>query len=512
MTLHKIIAFAEAPALFSQLREQGKKIVQCHGTFDLVHPGHVYHLEEAKELGDILVVTVTAEKFVNKGPGRPYFNDQMRTKSLAALACVDYVVLVPHVAAVEAIEAVQPYIYCKGREYEEAGADVTGNIGDDVKTVERLGGQIRYIGSVVFSSTRLLNNHFENLPIPIKDFCLKLSKTCPPDEFRKVVDGFDGLKVLVIGEIIFDCYSYVRVQGLTSKNRILSGRFLQEETQAGGSLAVYRHLKQFCKKVDLVSLVGVEPWVDGEIRKYVGEEEDLVVRAPEFTTIIKKRYVEPTGAGKELSKLFAVNYIDAEPPPENVKQRLRQLIEENIKKYDLIAVIDFGHGLFDEGLRRFIEGAAPFMALNCQTNSNNHGFNIISRQYRRCDSFTLDDQELLLSTGQRHIDHVRELESLRARFYSQYGWLTRGGTETIGIQEGMAPSTIIPLESRVMDTVGAGDAFYSIASLAACRKLPIELGTFLGQLAGAQAVRIVGNADCISKQSLLKSGMTLLNF
>src|SRR5258707_7907568 len=112
MTSHKIISYEQASEVFAKLKSVGKRIVQCHGTFDLIHPGHIYHLEEAKAYGDLLVVTVTAEKFVNKGPGRPYFNDKLRARSLAALACVDYVVVVPFPAAVEAILCVRPHFYC----------------------------------------------------------------------------------------------------------------------------------------------------------------------------------------------------------------------------------------------------------------------------------------------------------------------------------------------------------------------------------------------------------------
>ena len=83
----------------------GNKIVQCHGTFDLIHPGHVIHFEESKGMGDVLIVTVTGEKFVNKGPRRPYFNDELRLRSLTALESVDYVAIIPYPAAVEAIEA-----------------------------------------------------------------------------------------------------------------------------------------------------------------------------------------------------------------------------------------------------------------------------------------------------------------------------------------------------------------------------------------------------------------------
>jgi rfaE bifunctional protein nucleotidyltransferase chain/domain len=118
--MKKLLSFSEAASVFESERQKGRSIVQCHGTFDLIHPGHVVHLEEAKSLGDLLVVTVTDEKHVNKGPGRPLFNDALRVRTLAALECVDYVVLIPHTAAVEAIRLVKPHIYCKGTEYEDA--------------------------------------------------------------------------------------------------------------------------------------------------------------------------------------------------------------------------------------------------------------------------------------------------------------------------------------------------------------------------------------------------------
>ena len=157
----KILPFGRAAAVFRNLGRQRKRIIQCHGTFDLVHPGHVIHFEEAKKLGDVLVVTITAASHVNKGPGRPFFNDALRAKALAALEVVDYVVVIPHPAAVEAIELVRPQVYCKGLEYQDSANDVTGNIHDDVAAVRRLGGKVRYVGSVVFSSTRLLNNYFD---------------------------------------------------------------------------------------------------------------------------------------------------------------------------------------------------------------------------------------------------------------------------------------------------------------------------------------------------------------
>lgn len=512
MFSHKIISFESAPALFDRLRAEKQKIVQCHGTFDLVHPGHIYHFEEARQLGDILVITLTEEQHVNKGPGRPYFNNAIRAKNLTALECVDYVVIVPFPTAVEAIACVKPDIYCKGEEYKTAEADVTGNIHDDILNVKKYGGEIHYIGSVIFSSSKLINEHFDHIPYSVKEFCHSLAKECSPHDFRNTIESFAGVRVLVIGDIIFDRYSYLRIQGLTSKNRILSGRFLHEDTQAGGALAIQRHLSQFTEHVDLVGLIGNEEGTDNLMRSFLPEAHDHCLRSEDFTTIIKQRFVEPTGEGKELSKLFSVNYIEAGQPPDFLMERILKKLRSCIHLYDLVVVADFGHGIMAEPVRRLVEAEAKFMTLNCQTNSNNHGFNIISRQYHRADAFSLDEQELLLSCAQRHVDFLEELQNLKNQFNAHYAWLTRGNVETIGLKSSETASTIHPFENRVIDTVGAGDAFFAIASLAAYQNLSAPLSTFLGQLAGAQAVRIIGNSKPISKTAMIKAGMALLNF
>ena len=511
LSARKRLSFHDAGSAFDRLRGEGKKIVQCHGTFDLLHPGHIVHFEEAKRLGDVLVVTVTAEGHVSKGPGRPYFNDELRVKYLSSLEYVDYVVVIPFPSAVEAIECVRPNIYCKGKEYKNHQNDVTGNILDDVKTTERLGGMVYYVGSVVFSSTRLLNNHFDVHPPEMKEFCRILADKYTPKQFRDIVEDFGDLKVLIIGDVIFDRYSSVRVQGLTSKNRILSARFLSEESQAGGALAVFRHIKQFTANVRLIGLVGTEEWVDPALGAYLNPAEDGVMRIPGFTTIIKQRFVEPQSEGKELSKLFAINAINEQRLDDKAQALVREVINDCIKDYDLVMVMDFGHGLMQKDIRDLVQEKAPFLALNCQTNSYNHGFNIIDKQYTRADSFSLDEMELTLACSRRNINFCEELGKLRDKFSSRYGWLTRGGADTIGIK-GEYKCECMSFEQSVVDTVGAGDAFCSVASMAAVKNLPVDLATFMGQLAGAQAVKIIGNSDSIKKNKFLKSGMALLSF
>jgi rfaE bifunctional protein nucleotidyltransferase chain/domain len=512
MPAAKIIPFEAAPALFKKLRTAGKRIIQSHGIYDLIHPGHILHLEEARELGDVLVVTLTADKFVNKGPGRPFFKEQLRLRSLAAMSCVDYVVLVPFTGAVEAIECVRPHIYCKGKEYTDPEFDLEGNLPHEIKAVKRCGGRVEFIGSVKYSSTKLLNQHFDHLGTQVKSFCETMAARHSRKSFYDAVNSFAGLKVLVVGDTIFDRYATLKVQGLTSKNKIISGRFLREETQCGGALAVFRHVKQFAHSVKYLSLVGGEPWAQKQLRDHVAPGEDCVVRAADFTTIIKQRFVEPLAEGAEMSKLFSVNFIDAQAPADATVRQLEKKLLAEIRQADVVLLLDFGHGMMQARLRELVQDKAKFLALNCQTNSNNHGYNIINRQYQRADAFTLDENEIKLAAGQRELDFADELGALKKNFRAHYAWLTRGSVQTIGLRSREAACHCPPLERDVVDTIGAGDAFFSVAALAAVRGLPVDLATFLGQLAGAQAVKIVGNAGPISKSTLLKGGISLLNF
>ena len=110
----KILNLEELPKIIKKFKNKGKKIVQCHGVFDLLHLGHIKHFENAKNFGDILIVTVTPDEYVKKGPNRPVFSLRQRMESLSALEAVDYVVANKWDNAEKAIKIVRPNVYCKG--------------------------------------------------------------------------------------------------------------------------------------------------------------------------------------------------------------------------------------------------------------------------------------------------------------------------------------------------------------------------------------------------------------
>lgn len=142
-----------------QLREEGKKIVLCHGCFDLMHPGHIKYFQAAKEMGNILAVTVTPDRYVDKGPGRPAFSEILRAESIAALACTDFVSINRWPTAEETLRLLRPDYYVKGQEFENL-IDKTGKIQAEYEVVKEIGAEMRFTHEIVFSSTKLLNQYF----------------------------------------------------------------------------------------------------------------------------------------------------------------------------------------------------------------------------------------------------------------------------------------------------------------------------------------------------------------
>ena len=155
----KILDLENLASTCETLRQEGKKISLCHGCFDLMHPGHIKYFQASKQMGDVLVVTVTPDQFVDKGTGRPAFNETLRSESIAALECVDYVAINKFPTAEETLRMLKPHFYVKGQEFEKL-EDKTGKIQKEVDVVKEIGAEMRFTHEIVFSSTQLLNSYF----------------------------------------------------------------------------------------------------------------------------------------------------------------------------------------------------------------------------------------------------------------------------------------------------------------------------------------------------------------
>jgi rfaE bifunctional protein nucleotidyltransferase chain/domain len=156
----KIIGIEELAHKVKELKAKGKTVVHCHGCFDLMHPGHIKYFQASKDMGDVLIVTVTPDIYVDKGPGRPIFNQDLRAESIAALECVDYVAINRWPTAEETLRLIKPNIYVKGQEFEKL-EDKTGKIQREAGVVKEVGAKLQFTHEIVFSSTELLGGKNE---------------------------------------------------------------------------------------------------------------------------------------------------------------------------------------------------------------------------------------------------------------------------------------------------------------------------------------------------------------
>jgi rfaE bifunctional protein nucleotidyltransferase chain/domain len=497
----KIKSLNEIEEILEKERKKGLKIVQCHGVFDLLHPGHIRHFKVAKKQGDKLVVSITPDRFVNKGPGRPAFTETLRLEAIAALQDVDYVILNDAPDAVSVIKKIRPSIYVKGSEYEDHSADVTGKISEEVKTVQSVGGEIYYTDDIVFSSSSLLNRYFDSVPQEVVRFISLLKQQYDEKEIVQKIEKLSDLKVLIIGDAIIDEYQYIETLGQSGKGIHMVARCLDREVFLGGSLIIANHIAQFAGEVTLVTALGKKcPYLNFVRQHLEPKVTTQFTFLEETTTLIKKRYVLKDG--KNLTKLFETYSGQEEALDSLQTERIHAYLNENAQKYDLILACDFGNGFTNSQMVNAISDVPAFLALNTQINSGNRGFNVITN-YRRADYISLNEPELRLSAHDK-ISNLEGLASDICQIMSCKNISVTRGVKGVLFCSDKESIQIPAFSTSSVDRIGAGDSYLSLSSLCMAKGYPPILSGFIGSIAAAMSVQIVGNQEAIKKAALCK--------
>jgi rfaE bifunctional protein kinase chain/domain/rfaE bifunctional protein nucleotidyltransferase chain/domain len=502
----KVSSLEQLAAACAAARAQGRRIVHCHGVFDLLHVGHLRYFQEARALGDVLVVTLTTDKFVNKGPHRPAFPEQLRAEVIAGLECVDFVAINPHPTAVEAILAIRPDVYVKGPDYADMSKDVTGKIHDEEEAVKSVGGRIAFTTGATFSSTSLINQHMSTLPPEVQAYLTDFARRHPAGEVRDFVEKAKGLKVLLIGEPIIDEYVYCEAIGKSSKEPTMVVKRLSEERFAGGILAAANHVASFCDEVACLTQLGTEnsheAFIESKLRPNV---KQIFLHRENSPTIVKRRLVE----NYFFLKLMEVYEINDAPLSSDEDDAVCQALMEHVPKYDVVIVIDFGHSMLSERARKIIRERARFLAVNAQCNAGNLGHHALSK-YPGADYMTATETEVRIESRDRHGD----VQTVTREVYEKLGCnrlvVTRGknGCLCCDPQEGLIH--IPAVAGKVVDRIGAGDAFLSVSALLAAQGAPLDVVGFAGNAAGALAVATVANRDPIDRVAFLRQIESLL--
>ena len=481
----KILTLDGLTALRHRLRD--KSIVLCHGAFDLVHMGHVLHFEEAASLGDILVVTITADKFITKKRSVS-FTEEYRMRQVAALEIVDYVALVSDPSAVPALEALEPDVYVKGSEYANLVLDKTANIFREKHIVEAYGGRIHFTTGETFSSTKL--SHFllaspeavQDNPLlrnervlfrDLSEFSYQL------EELKTLLVRASRLRVCLLGETIVDEWVDISVTNLSQKSRCVAGQETARIRQIGATGIIALHLSSFVKQIDCFTngSLGTAP-------------PNVSVTPLSQSPLVKTRFVDrESGSPLFESKVLDIPDVSRELP--------------DFDDYDLVLVADFGHGLLDaKDINRSIaRKKSAFVAAMAQVNSSNYGYNLPVK-YVGADYYSLNRTEAELSLHEKDLPFDELLERMAAALKCRALSVT-DGKQGVAVRMGDDLFSLPTLSTSVIDTIGCGDAYFALSSVAACLGLPARLVALAGSIAAAAMTQRRCNERPVTEQEFM---------
>ncbi len=344
----KILDLEGLSHLRALAKANGRKVVQCHGCFDIVHPGHIRHLRQAKALGDILLVSITGDSQINKGKGRPLIPEELRAENLAAIDFVDWVYVDSNKTAGDLLAKVKPDVYVKGKEYEH-NRDARFLAERDI--VERAGGRVVFSsGDIVFSSTALIAAMEQS----VDPFQKRLGQLCEMPELAgpglvNLISRFRGRRVIVVGEVILDTYVLCDRPEVAGESPIMTLRPIERRQYDGGAAILARHLAAMGARPVLVTALPDD--AEGHALRQRLMIDGIDVRAVLTTTPIPEKQRFLVGAQKVMKLDLVTPMVLDSAQQRTLMQLAVDAAGENGGSFlgvgsHAAIIADFGLGLF----------------------------------------------------------------------------------------------------------------------------------------------------------------------
>jgi len=505
--LKKIITTNEASVLLKKLKTNNIKIFLAHGVFDILHLGHIKHFEDIKKKDPSakLFVTITGDNYVKRGPGRPYFKENQRAEMLSSISFVDYVIVIQEETAQTSINLIKPNIYFKGKDYLHL-KDFTGNLKKELNLVKRYKGKIAFTETKKFSSSNIINTQFDLLKEEAKNFLSTFSKINNFDKINNILKKFKNLKVLVLGEGIIDEYIYTKPLNKTPKENLISYLRNGKSSFLGGVFAVSNNISSFCNDVTLLTLVENNSKDSFFIKKNLKKKQNInLISSNKFKNIKKIRFIENSYFPKKIFELYEMkeDYICKID-----EKKILSYLNKNLKKFDIVILNDFGHGFFTNKIIDILIDKSKYLAINVQTNSGNLPFNLVTK-YNKADYICIDKPEVMLAVGKKNISMEEIRNDLLKKIKFKKICVTDGKNGAWYFKNKFFKNVPV-FNYNVVDTMGSGDAFFAISSLASLLSDDEELITFLGNVAGSMKVSIIGHSKNIDYIDYAKYTESLL--
>ena len=454
--MKKILSIDKLASELKKQKKKGKIIALSHGVFDLLHPGHIFHFEQAKTKSDILVASITADKYVLKGPGKPFFNEQLRAHSLASLEMIDFVIITNEKSAVSTIKKIKPNYYFKGSDYKKSKLDITKKIDLEKKIVTENGGKVIFTDGKVFSSSKIINKQFfynkeQN------DFLRNIKNEYTNQQILDFIDALNKKTPMVLGESIVDEYVFCKAIGKAGKEPYMVLQEKKSEKYLGGVLSIAQNLSALTHKVNLLSVLGEENSFRSKIKKELNKNiSQNFIMKKNSSSILKKRFIEEVDNTKLLG-IYSINEENLKDKDENL---LLNKFKNLSKKSNLIIISDYGHNFFTKSLRNQIFKEKNFLALNAQVNSFSLGYHTITK-YKKADLVLMNEQELRQELRDKNSDRINLIKKLEKKISCKFIAITHGKTGATLYSTKTKKIFQVPAFARkVVDKVGAGDALF----------------------------------------------------
>ncbi len=342
----KIVGARRLADMLNALRREpasAPKVVQCHGCFDIVHPGHIRYLQFARAQGDLLIVSITGDASIDKEPLRPQIPQELRAENLAALEFVDWVVIDSHPTAESILALLRPDAYVKGREY--ATSDDSRFLRER-SIVESYGGRVIFSsGEVVFSSTRLLGavSSSEGLADRRLDCVCQRHEISRPSLWRAISE-LRSKRILVMGDAVVDRYVICDAKNVSSESPMMSLKTLAEQDYPGGAAFVAMQLAALGVKTSLLTALGSDPasqWISEQL---LAAGVEVCTFAERAAAPVRTRYVV------EDRKLFKVERADLPVLDTATERRAADAAADMARDAHGLLVYDAGSSLLVPGL------------------------------------------------------------------------------------------------------------------------------------------------------------------
>ena len=480
-----------------RLKKKDKKIGLCHGVFDVVHYGHLQHLIDAKSKVDILIVSLTSDKFVKKAPHLPINNQKVRAKFLSHFNFIDFVYINNYATSENVIRDLKPDFYFKGADYKKK--DITGNLSKEIKILKKNRGKIVISNSPTMSSTKISNNTLLDWQPEQKKFLNYFSKKNAYIKTVKYLDSLSKKEVDIIGEPIIDEYIFGDMVGLTSKDPAMSLVKKSQKTIPGGVIAIAKIISHFVKKVNLYTY---GPQKDLETFLKKNKNIKLINISKKLTIQKKTRYLN----ANRYEKIMQITNIFKNKLENEINNNIFIKLKKNKSKHLLIC--DYGIDLFSKKFITSLENLQKKRMINVQTNSLNHGFNLFNK-YQKYSYLCLDEREWKLGFN-NHDEVIKNIIDLSNKKKVPLS-LTRGkrGSNLISKKHNYFCPTFI---NKTIDTTGCGDAYFALTSLMTIINAEQNLIPFIGNSYAGLHGQFFGNEKIIDKVEFLKYLKTILNF